>query len=299
MSKSSPKKIKSLKKLAFDKLSDTSLFNAMPNSELKNALIKEKKIKNTYIDKENENEMNAMLTEINRLRDFVEHLLNINDDDNPNFIENIIDDPYNHYFARYCVMIKHRYSYHIMSDELIDSIRNIDNSFIDFLQDQYDNNDMFFVGIVLTDIEEFGQFQNAFEQLNDLLADFIFERDDRLLNFFNIAFEKKYLKVLSSLKDFHEYLGHIAVIKNDAYAFENIKTLYCDHIASHLTLYNDNTALFQQLEKDLINQRSIRQNVKAELLQRVPLLEGGGSNNLLCGVTIVLSALIMGVSSIM
>lgn len=285
---------KTLRKSALNTLLKTTLLNTVKPEDFKKDLKKEVKINkrkdNTLIYKDKRITIETMLTEIYRLKTLMHDLINVNN--NPNFVENIRNYEYDYYFVYFNANKLLEYSEGEVSDLKIERLNNIVEFFNGFLDEQYNDGDMSFVGTVITELEEFGHYEQNFAELNDMLAQYILPRDDNLLEYFKSAYENKYSKVLVKLKEFSDYLAMVAHERGDTETFIKIKDLYIDTI-------DNNFQSFEEEEIEIKKLGAIDPNIRAELLNKVPTIHGGAEKIKLSYGTILVSAIIMGIASMM
>ncbi len=284
----------------------TTLLNTLEPKHLRNSFKKEAKLnklkENTKKSKSKRLTIEEMLTEIYRLKD----LTFMYPHADYQMIHNLPDNTYDYYFAYFHA--QKSLELEDTSDDKAEQLRNFVDLFNAYLEEQFNNEDMTLVGMVLNDMEEFAHYDGDFTELNDMMADYFLNDEDQLLNFFKISYANKYTKVLVKLKEFSNYLALICYQRNDYKTFMEIKDLYVDTL-------DDNYGHFEEEELRIKNLGSIKSNVKRELINRtvmrvpfinvrnellstVPRIEGGGldKNNY---AVILMSAIVMGIASIM
>jgi hypothetical protein len=95
----------------------------------------------------------------------------------------------------------------------------------------------------LCEEEDFERYGDDLTNLNDEIAESIFLNQDRLLDYFKTAYDKKYLNIIVKLEFFADYLAYLTTLINDFDTFTKIKELY-------LNIYDeDQCTLFKKHEK--------------------------------------------------
>lgn len=288
--------IPSLKNLAIKKVSQTKVLNTMPQSDLKETILKEQRKQKNKKLKDNDAAIQTMNDEIARLKNYIDEAIN---DDDISF-DNIIDDPYEYYFLRFIITTKLLNEEQNMSEALRNSLEQMERSFREFIREDIQETEMNFINRILPNSTVIEECDNDLDAINDLLSATILPDNDQLLKYFIEAYNNNYTKVLISLKHFDNYLAYIAVKKNDADAFYKIKDLYLERDDSYeLSLFADNPSLFAEYENELIEQKSLKPNIINELLEKTPRIEGGGIAKDSSYAIILISAIIIVVASIM
>ena len=285
---------KTLFKLALNTASKTSLLNVLKHDNERNNFKKivkfNKRKENTIKHRDKRITIETMLTEIYRLKVLMHDLINVNN--NPNFIENIYDNDYDYYFVYYNVKKILQYYEDDLSEDKQTRLNNIIEWFNAFLEEQFNNGDMHFVGMVLAELEEFAHYEDDFTELNDIMANFILPNGDMLFEYFKVAYDNKYSKVLVKLKEFADYLAMIAHERGDKETFIKIKDLYIDQI-------DNNFPSLETDENELKELGAINIAVRAELLNKTPTIHGGSKENKLHYGTVLVAGIIMCFASMM
>jgi hypothetical protein len=218
--------INSLKGSAKKKVLSPTLLNTIPKSPLKGSAKKKvlsptllnsmqkSPLKNTKHDESAE-----MLEDILELKSYSYRVALNNKDVNTLRIgPDVKTDPYCTYLLQF--YISNKIDYYSIPNDLKNYYNKINKLFTDNLKVLKNKNNT-----SLCELEDFKRFDDI-DTLNRVVAENILLNEDRLLKYFKIAYDKKYINCLIKLEFFADYLIYLTVCVNDFDLFKKIKELY-------------------------------------------------------------------------